>query len=240
MNSGPSTIGSSGMGKGSGRDPAPKAVGPIPRRMEARPMVAMTTAITGRPISLRSMVRSRAKPNAIMAASPRPAASHSGAFQTPRAAATRMPAIITNSPWAKFTASVALYTSTKPSAMSAYMSPMRSPLDISSRKNPKSSDTGRRSFDVFDPDARFDVGLPAVLVGDARRQFDLVLASVERVDHGGVPLRHESPAHLAGARHLGVVRLEILGQEEEPPDLGGVRQCLVPLADLLADQLLHL
>ncbi len=128
----------------------------------------MTTAMTGRPISLRSITRSRAKPKAIMVPRPRLIDSHSGAFQMSRAAATRMPAIITNSPWAKFTASVALYTSTKPSAISAYMSPMRIPLDISSRKKPKSSDTGGRSFHVLDPDARLDGGLPAVLVGDRR------------------------------------------------------------------------
>ena len=108
MNSGPMMKGSSGMGRGSGRDPAPNAVGPIPRRMEARPMVAMTTAMTGRPISLRSITRSRPKPKAIMVPMPSPTASQSGAPQTPSAAATRMPAIITNSPWAKFTASVAL------------------------------------------------------------------------------------------------------------------------------------
>ena len=72
MNRGPSTMGSSGMGRGKGRDPAPNVVGPIPRRMAARPMVAMTTAMTGRPISLRSITRSRAKPKAIMV--PRPSA----------------------------------------------------------------------------------------------------------------------------------------------------------------------
>lgn len=64
--------------------------------------------LVGRPISLRSITRSRPKPKAIMVPMPSPTASQSGAPQTPSAAATRMPAIITNSPWAKFTASVAL------------------------------------------------------------------------------------------------------------------------------------
>ena len=116
-------------------------------------MVAMTTAMTGRPMSLRSITRSSPNPKATMVARPRVIDTHSGAFQRSRAAATRTPAIITNSPWAKLTASVALYTRTKPSAISAYMSPMRIPLDIKSRKKPKSSDTSGRSFHVLDPDA---------------------------------------------------------------------------------------
>src|SRR5713101_2898165 len=240
MNSGPMMKGSSGMGRGSGRDPAPNAVGPIPRRMEARPMVAMTTAMTGRPISLRSITRSRPKPKAIMVPMPSPTASQSGAPQTPSAAATRIPAIITNSPWAKFTASVALYTRTKPRAMSAYISPMRIPLDIRSRKNPNSSDTAARSFHVLDVDAGLDGGLPAILVSDGGGQLDRLLASVQRIDHGSVPLGHESPAHLAGARHLRVVRLEVLRQQEEATELRGVGQGLVSRADLLPDQVSHL
>ena len=62
MKSGPITKGSSLMGRGSVFVPAPKKVGPTPRRIEASPMVAMTTAITGRPMSLRSTTRSRANP----------------------------------------------------------------------------------------------------------------------------------------------------------------------------------
>ena len=64
MNRGPSTIGSSGMGRGSVLVPAPRVDGPMPRRIEARPIVAMTTAITGRPMSLRSMTRSRSEAEA--------------------------------------------------------------------------------------------------------------------------------------------------------------------------------
>src|SRR5215472_8525005 len=78
MNKGPITKGSSLMGRGKGFVPAPKKVGPTPRRTEASPMVAMTTAMMGRPISLRSTTRSRANPNTIMLPSPRITATHRG------------------------------------------------------------------------------------------------------------------------------------------------------------------
>ena len=71
-------------------------------------MVAITTATMGRPMSRRSITRSRPKPKPIIPASPTPTASHSGAPQRPSATATTNAAIITNSPWAKLMASVAL------------------------------------------------------------------------------------------------------------------------------------
>ena len=108
MKRGPSTTGSSGIGRGSDFVPAPHTSGPKPRRTAASPMVAMTTAITGRPISFRSMTRSSAKPKPIMPARPTATASQSGAPQAAMATATTKPAIITNSPWAKLIASVAL------------------------------------------------------------------------------------------------------------------------------------
>src|SRR5262245_61623792 len=236
MNSGPMTMGSSGMGSGSDLVPAPMVVGPTPRRIEARPMVAMTTAITGRPMSLRSMTRSRAKPKATMPTMPSAMASHRGACITTRLPATTSPAIITNSPWAKFTASVALYTSTKPRAISAYISPIRIPFETSSRKNPKSSPTGGHPLDVLDLYPGSDRRLPPVLVGHRGGQLHLVLAAVEGLDDLRVLLRDEAPPHLAGAGHLGVVGVEILGQEQEAPDPGGVGQRRVGLGDLLGDQ----
>ena len=98
MKSGPSTNGSSLMGKGSVLVPAPKKVGPTPRRIEASPIVAITTAITGRPMSLRRTTRSRAKPKTTMPASPMRMATHKGAPAALRLRATASPAIITNSP----------------------------------------------------------------------------------------------------------------------------------------------
>src|SRR5262245_9326442 len=237
MNRGPRVKGSSRIGSASGLVPAPRNVGPMPLRMEASPIVAMTTAMTGRPISFRSVTRSSAKPNPTMTRRPSVMASHSGAPHTSRLAATTRPAIITNSPWAKFTASVALYTSTKPSAISAYISPMRTPFEIRSRRNPRSSNTGGRSLHVLDPDVGLDDGLPAVLVGDRGGQQGLVLPAVERLDHRRVFVRDVAPAHLARPGHLCVVGLEVLGEEEEPPDLRRVRQRHVALPDLLPDQL---
>ncbi len=82
--------------------------GPRPRRIAASPIVAMTTAITGRPMSLRSITRSRTNPNTTrLPIAPR-IASHSGAPQTMSAPAATKPAIMTNSPCAKLIASVAL------------------------------------------------------------------------------------------------------------------------------------
>ena len=47
----------------------------------------------------------------------------------------------------------------------------------------------------------------------------LVLAAVQRVDQCGVLLPDEAPAHLARARQLAVVRVELLVQDEEAVDL---------------------
>src|SRR6266542_2925850 len=108
--------------------------------------------------------------------------------------------------------------------MSAYISPMRIPLESSSSKKPKSSDTDGRSLDVLDAGARLDGRLPAILVGDGRGQLHLVPAPVERVDDRRVLLGDEPAAHLARARHLRVVGLQILGEEQEAADPGGLRQ----------------
>src|SRR5437773_7406101 len=241
MNSGPTRKGSSRIGSGSGLVPEKIVNGPSPRRIDASPMVAMTTAITGRPMSLRSMTRSRTKPKAIRLTSASTTASHSGAPHTIKPPAATKPAIMTNSPCAKLMASVALYTSTKPSAISEYMSPISSPFDISRKKKPSSSGTrGHLRVDVFHPHARLEGGLAAVLVGDGGRELHVVAARVERVDDRLVLLGHEASPHLAGARHLGVVGLEVLGQEQEPANLRGLRQRLVALADLLTDEVADL
>src|SRR5213594_1797546 len=197
MKSGPSTNGSSRIGSGSGLLPEKIVKGPTPRRIDASPIVAMTTAITGRPMSLRSMTRSRTKPN------------------TTRLAMA--------------------------SAMSEYIRPIRSPFDIKRQKKPRSSDTGhRRGVDVLDAHTRLHDGLTAVLVGDGGLQLDRAAARVERVDDRRVLLGHEAPPDFSRPRHLGVVGLEVLGEQEEAPDPCRLRQGLVALADLLADQVAHL
>src|SRR4029453_6227951 len=238
--SGPTMNGSSRMGRGSGLVRAKLTNGPPPRRIEARPMVAMTTAMTGRPMSLRSMTRSRTKPNAIRPASVSSTATHRGAPHTTSALAATKPAIITNSPCAKLMASVALYTSTKPSAMSENISPTNTPLEISNKKKPKSSDMSGGPLDVLDVHGGLQRALAAVLVSDGGAQLDGVAPGVEGLDDRGILLRHVPAPDLAGARHLGVVGLQVLGQEQEAPDLLGVGQRLVATTDLVANQTAHL
>src|SRR5262245_26572518 len=112
------------------------------------------------------------------------------------------PAIMTNSPCAKLMASVALYTSTNPRAISEYIRPIRMPLDIKSAKNCQSNMGERLHADVLDADPGLDHGLPAVLVRDRGGQPHLLPALVEGADHLGVLLRDEPAAHLPRPRHL--------------------------------------
>ena len=105
---GPMAIGSSPIGSGSARVSPPNTTGVRPRRTAASPMVAMMTATTGRPSSGRSTMRSKPKPKAIITAKVAPIATINGTPSTARIAAAIRPDIITNSPWAKLIASVAL------------------------------------------------------------------------------------------------------------------------------------
>ena len=105
---GPSMIGSSPIGISIERLPAPNANVAVPRNTAARPIVAITTAITGRPISGRSTTRSRPKPSATMPTIASNALTQNGAPAISAAPAARKPANMTNSPWAKLIASVAL------------------------------------------------------------------------------------------------------------------------------------
>ena len=79
-----------------------------PRRTLASPIVAITTAITGRPINGRSTTRSRPKPSATMPMIAISADSQNGSPTVLAIAAAMNPANMTNSPWAKLIASVAL------------------------------------------------------------------------------------------------------------------------------------
>ena len=82
---------------------------PQPRSTAATPMVAMMTATTGRPSSGRSTTLSRPKPKPIMTSrTTTMAAIQNGACDAERRSTTIKPASMTNSPWAKLMASVAL------------------------------------------------------------------------------------------------------------------------------------
>jgi hypothetical protein len=85
----------------------PRINGPQPRSTAATPMVAMMTATTGRPSRGRSTILSSPKPKPIMTTRTATMAAIRGAC-APSTVTTTMPASMTNSPWAKLMASVAL------------------------------------------------------------------------------------------------------------------------------------
>src|ERR1700730_8922840 len=157
------------------------------------------------------------------------------------------PANMTNSPWAKLMASVALYTSTKPSAISVYISPIITPLVISTSVNCQSrSSMGwfhqrrRRFVGAVDRHVRPNRRFASIFVGDVGDELDVALAAVERLDDRIVFLGDVAPPDLAGAGDLVVVGVELLVQQQEAPDPRRRRQAGVALADLVANQLPHL
>ncbi|MNC86163.1 hypothetical protein D3C83_18010 [compost metagenome] len=105
---GPNANGSSEIGSVIERVSAPKKSGAAPRSTVARPIVAMITAMIGRPMSGRSTTRSRPKPKATMPSIATATPSQNGAPASTSMPATMNPASMTNSPCAKLIASVAL------------------------------------------------------------------------------------------------------------------------------------
>ena len=103
----PMPIGASPMLSDTARVSPPTVIGGNPRNMAPRPMVAMITAMIGRPSSGLSTMRSSAKLNATMMATAAPMATRTGILAASAMAAMK-PANITNSPCAKLMASVAL------------------------------------------------------------------------------------------------------------------------------------
>ena len=103
---GPRKKGVCWIGISSARVPAPNSSTTTPRSREATPMVAMITAMIGRPSNGRSTTRSRPKQNATRPTTDTMVASQNG--MTVTAAAAMKPPVMTNSPWAKLNASVAL------------------------------------------------------------------------------------------------------------------------------------
>ena len=63
---------------------------------------------------------------------------------------------------------------------------------------------------------RVDLAARAVLESDIQFQVHILGAAVERLDHRAVFFGDEGTAQLAGARYLVVVRVKILGQQQEP------------------------
>src|SRR5258708_3967882 len=92
-----------------------------------------------------------------------------------------------------------------------------------------------------DPEVGLQHALAAVLKGDLGLDMRAVAPAIERLDQRLVALADEAPPHLAGARQLAVVGIELLVQDEEAVDLReGERRLAseirVDLLDALADQ----
>ncbi len=72
---------------------------------------------------------------------------------------------------------------------------------------------------IVDPEARGDVAFAAVLKGDQGVDFDPVEARIERREQFAVALGDDGPAHLSGPGELAVVGVELLVENQKPPDL---------------------
>src|SRR5258708_21016116 len=118
--------------------------------------------------------------------------------------------------------------------MSEYISPISTPLVTSASVKPQSS------MDVLDGDLRGHGPALAVLVSHFGGDLGFARAAVERIDDRGVFLRDDAPAQLARARDLGVVGVEILGEQQEAAHARRAEQAQVAFLDLGADQAAHL
>src|SRR5438552_8408267 len=134
-------------------------------------------------------------------------------------------------------------------AMSA---PNRTLIPSTSSKGPPpapgvtTSTSPRSRFrDAFDADVGPDRPGAAVLVGHPGLDLGVVALAVEGLDEGLVLARDVAAADLAGSGDLLVVRVQLLVQDQEPPDLRGLQQLVLlqtpvdPL-HLVAKQLVHL
>src|SRR3954464_6956023 len=104
---------------------------------------------------------------------------------------------------------------------------------------------GRESSCFGDLQVGRDLARAAVLVAHLRLDMHALAAVVQRGDERRVLFSDEAPAHLARARQLLVVGIELLVQDEEAMDLrvgdlGLLRQIGVHLLDALAHQRAYL
>src|SRR6478609_5464048 len=105
--------------------------------------------------------------------------------------------------------------------MSEYMRPISTPLVSNASVKPQSS------MDLLDRDFCAHRSAAAILVGDFGSDLGFLRARVERLDHAGVLLGNDLAPELARAGDLGVVGVEILGQQKEPPHAGWLEQAEV-------------
>src|SRR6516165_2813607 len=135
---------------------------------------------------------------------------------------------------------------TKPSAISAYIKPIITPLVIRSSVTCQSISGmrrvhggERRLVGVLNRYVGADRRFAAVLEGDVRDELDIGAPAIERVDHRLVFFADEAAANLAGTRHLVVVGVELLVEQHEAADARRIRQAGVAFANLVADQRTH-
>src|SRR5215216_2897477 len=126
---------------------------------------------------------------------------------------------------------------TKLSATKAYIIPTSNPLTSNSRKNSIPILLKRASracphpsyvsesrfghvhlFDQLDRQSVFDLDLAAILVGDDRLYLDLGPLIVEGCDDILVFLGDIAASHLAGARHLLIIGIQLLVEQHVHPD----------------------
>src|SRR5262245_59668044 len=125
---------------------------------------------------------------------------------------------------------------TKLSATNAYIIPTSNPLMSNSRKNSISTLLKRASracphpsyvsgsrfghvhlVDRLDSQDVFDLGLPAILVGDDRLDLDLGPLIVEGCDDILILLGDIAASDLAGARHLLIIGIQLLVKQHVYP-----------------------
>ena len=121
-------------------------------------------------------------------------------------------------------------SSTSPAAMS---------LAAGALMPPSQARRDRHGRHVADLHARRDRALAAVLEGHLGGDVGLGRAVIERLDQRRVALGDEAAAHLLGPRHLAVVGVELLVQDQEALDLRARRHLVlgeraVGLLDVLA------
>ena len=119
------------------------------------------------------------------------------------------------------------------------------PVDFQQRRGPSHRAARRRHLGLGDAHVRPHGADASVLVGDLSLHVDVLRAGVEPLDERRVLLADEPAPHLARAGDLLVVRVQLLVEEEELPDL---RPRQLPLAGeaavhavhRLADEVVHL
>src|SRR5918997_4340530 len=141
---------------------------------------------------------------------------------------------------------------TNPRAASARIAPFDRPLIVSWMNVSTASSTpgeeasalgrpgGRGTVHGLDGERHVALDPRSVLVGDRRADGHVAAVAVERRDDGRIALADHAAPHLARARQLLVVGVELLVQEHEALHADALRQIPVRARYVLCDQLVDL